>query len=140
MGSAFAEHRVNKKKKITVTVELDGNCSLGISVSGDALGGQQLCADAPQGVGNSFQRYVGTEVEVEASWAFTGNPKTDAPVALGKVFRIGRQKVNDPCALGKLGFMAAMTMVYNGADPNATVASLTPNCQAGAPADDDGDQ
>jgi hypothetical protein len=46
------QHRVNEKKKITVTVEQNGNCSQGISISGDALGGQQLCADSPQGVGD----------------------------------------------------------------------------------------
>lgn len=128
LGTASAEHRINKKMKMTVTVEGDGNCSQGISVSGDSLGGRQLCAVYPQGVGEHFQKYVGSIVEVEAQWRFEGDPKTDAPIALGKVYKIGREKVNDPCALGKIGFLAGMTMVANGADPGATVASLTPGC------------
>lgn len=136
MGTAFAEHRVNKKKKMTVTVEEDGNCSQGISVSGDSLGGRQLCADYPQGVGGHFQNYVGSIVEVEAQWSFEGDPKTEAPIALGKVYKIGREKVNDPCALGKIGFLAAMTMAANGADPVATVASLTPGCNTGGGGDE----
>ena len=128
LGTASAEHRINKKMKMTVAVEEDGNCSQGISVSGDALRGRQLCADYPQGVGAHFQKYVGSMVEVEAQWNFEGDPKTDPPIALGKVYKIGREKVNDPCALGKIGFLAGMTMVANGADPAATVASLTPGC------------
>jgi hypothetical protein len=55
---------------------------------------------------------------------FAGS-QADAPVALGKVYKIGREKVNDPCALGKIGFLAGMTMVANGADPGVTVALLT---------------
>jgi hypothetical protein len=129
LGTASAERRINKKMKMTVTVEEDGNCSQGISVSGNSLGGRQLCADYPQGVGKHFQKYMGSIVEVEAQWNFEGDPKTDAPIALGKVYKIGRDKVNDPCALGKIGFLAGMTMVANGADPGATVASLTPGCE-----------
>ena len=75
-----------------------------------------------------FRKYVGSIVEVEAQWSFEGDPKTDAPVAIGKVYKIGREKVNDPCALGKIGFLAGMTMVANGADPGATVEMLTPGC------------
>jgi hypothetical protein len=141
LGTAFAEHRVNKKKKITVTVEQDANCSQGISISGDSLGDRQLCADYPQGVGDHFQKYVGTTVEVEARWAFDGNTKTDAPIALGKVYKIGREKINDPCAVGKVGFLAGVMMVANGADPDATVASLTTGCNTGASdTSGDGDQ
>jgi hypothetical protein len=67
---------------------------------------------------------------------FEGDPKTDAPIALGKVYKIGREKVNDPCALGKIGFLAGMTMVANGADPGATVAMLTPGCNTEAGGDE----
>lgn len=136
LGTASAEHRINKKKKMAVTIEEDGNCSQGISVSGDSLGGRQLCADYPQGVGDHFQKYVGSKVEVEAQWSFEGDPKTEAPIALGKVFKIGREKVNDPCALGKIGFLAAMTMVANSADAEGTVASLTPGCNTGGGGDE----
>src|SRR3954469_12632528 len=90
VSSAFAEHKVNKKKKITVAVQEDGNCSQGISLTGDALGGRTFCADDPQGVGGYLQKYVGQEIDVEARWAFGGNPKSDAPVAMGKVYKIGR--------------------------------------------------
>jgi hypothetical protein len=63
---------------------------------------------------------VGSRVEVEAQWNFEGDPKTNVPIALGKVYKSGREKVNDPCALGKIGFLAGMTMVANGADPAAS--------------------
>jgi len=139
LGSAFAEHKVNKKKKIVVAVQEDGNCSQGISLTGEALGGAALCADNPQGVGSHFQKYVGSEIEVEARWAFDGNPKSGAPIAVGRVFKIGREKVNDPCALGKVGFLAGVMMVANGADANDTVNALTPGCDRGT-SDDGGDQ
>lgn len=139
LGSSFAQHKVSKKKKIVVAVQENGDCSQGVSLSGDALGGATLCADSPQGVGGHFQKYIGSEVEVEARWTFEGNPKSDAPIAVGRVFKIGREKVNDPCALGKVGFLAGMMMVANGADANETVNSLTPGCDRGTP-DDGGDQ
>lgn len=91
---------VSKKKKIVVNVQLDANCSQGISLTGDVLGERQFCVDEPQGVGNYFQRFVGSDIEVEARWAFEGNPKTDVPTGLGKVFKIGREKVADTSALG----------------------------------------
>jgi hypothetical protein len=91
LGSAFAEYKVSKKK-IVVTVQEDGNCSQGISLTGDALVGAALCADNPQGVGGHFQKYVGSEIEVEARWTFEGNPKSEAPIAVGKVSKIGRAR------------------------------------------------
>jgi hypothetical protein len=47
--------------------------------------------------------------------------------------------VNDPCALGKVGFLAGVMMVANGADANDTVNALTPGCDRGT-SDDGGDQ
>jgi hypothetical protein len=100
-GSALA-HPVSKRKKIVVNVQLDGNCPQGISLTGDILGDRELCVNAPEGAGHYFQRYVGSDIEVEAQWTFEGNPTTDAPVNVGKILRIGREKVNVGRQLGKL--------------------------------------
>jgi len=143
MGSALAEHKTNKKKKLTVTVEQNGDCAQGISVSNEAWGDVHLCTDYPQGAGDRFQKYVGTEVELEAKWTFDGDPKTTFPVGIAKVLRIGREKVNDPCAINKLGLIAGLAAAYSGVDAQ-TAASMAINleCGATAPADggDDGDQ
>jgi hypothetical protein len=140
VGSAFAEHKVNKKKKLTVTVEQNDSCAQGISVSSEAWGDRHLCTDYPQGAGDHFQKYVGETVEVEARWTFEGNPKTTSPTAISKVYKVGREKINDPCAMGKVGFLAGMMMVANGADPGATVSMLTPGCNTGASDADGEDQ
>ena len=70
LGSAFADHKVNKKKKLTVTVEQNESCAQGISVSNYAWADVHLCMDYPQGAGDHFQKYVGSTVEVEARWTF----------------------------------------------------------------------
>lgn len=126
LGSAFADHKVNKKKKMTVMVELDENCAQGISVSNEAWGDRQLCTDYPQGAGDHFQKYVGSTVEVEAKWTFEGDPKTSLPVGIGKVFKVGHEKINDSCAISKLGFIAGMAMAAQGVDPQ-TAASMAIN-------------
>ncbi len=103
VSSAFAQPITKTKTKtIVVNVQLDGNCAQGISLTGDILGERELCADEPAGIGNYFQRYVGSDIEVEARWTFDGNPKTDAPVGVGKILKIGRDKVSGPTALATL--------------------------------------
>jgi hypothetical protein len=135
LGTAFArEHRVNKKEKMTVAVEENGSCSQGISVSSADWDGRQLCTDWPYRVGGYFRRYVGSTVEIEAQWTFNGDPKSSAPVAINKVFKVGKRKVYDPCAVSKLGFIAGMAMVYGGADPGATAEMLTADCTAASQA------
>ncbi len=101
LGSALAQP-ITKTRTIVVNVQLDANCAQGISLTGDILGERELCADEPVGIGNYFQRYVGSDIEVEARWTFDGNPKTDAPVSVGKILKIGRDKVSDPTALATL--------------------------------------
>jgi hypothetical protein len=59
VGSAFADHKVNRKKTVTVTVEQNDSCAQGISVSNEAWGDRQLCTDYPQGAGDHLQKYVG---------------------------------------------------------------------------------
>jgi hypothetical protein len=99
VSSALAQP-IRKKQPIVVTVTLTSNCLQGISLTGDILGDREFCADEPQGVGNYFQRFVGSDIEVEARWTFDGNLRTDAPTGLGKVFKIGREKVSSSGALG----------------------------------------
>lgn len=132
VGSAFADNKVNKKKRLTVTVEQNDSCAQGISVSNQDWGDRRLCTDYPQGAGDHFQKFVGSTVEVEARWTFEGDPKTTSPIAISKVYKVGREKINDPCAMGKVGFLAGMMMVANGADAATTVSMLTPGCNTGA--------
>jgi hypothetical protein len=132
VGSAFADHTVNMKKKLTVIVEQNDSCAQGVSVSNEAWGDRQLCTDYPQGAWDHFQKYVGSTVEVEARWTFEGDPKTTLPIAISKVYKVGREKINDPCAMGKAGFLAGMMIVANGADRATTVSMLTPGCNTGA--------
>jgi len=135
LGTAFAkEHRVNKKEKMTVAVEENGSCLQGFSVTSTDWDGRQLCADWPYRVGRYFRRYVGSTVEIEAQWTFNGDPKTSAPVAINKVFKVGKKKVYDPCAVSKLGLFAGMAMVAGGADPGATAGMLTADCTAASEA------
>jgi hypothetical protein len=143
LGSAFADHKVNKKKKMTVMVEQDDNCAQGISVSNEAWGDRQLCTDYPQGAGDHFQKYVGSTVEVEAKWTFEGDPKTSLPLGIAKVFKVGREKVNDPCAVSKLGLIAGIAAAASGVDAQTAASmAVNPACAATAQADggDDGDQ
>lgn len=143
MGSAFADHKVNKKKKMTVTVEQDETCAQGISVSNEAWGDRQLCTDYPQGAGDHFQKYVGSTVEVEAKWTFEGNPKTSLPIGIQKVYKVANEKINDPCAINKLGLIAGIAMAAQGMDAQTAASmAINPECGATAPADggDDGDQ
>lgn len=128
MGTAFAEHKINKKKKMTVTVEQDGNCRHGISVSDASWGDRQLCTDYPPAAAAHFQKFVGSTVEIEAQWTYAGDPKSTTPIAISKVFKVGREKVYDPCAVSKVGLFAGMAMVAGGADPQATAAMLTQSC------------
>src|ERR1035438_4278067 len=86
VGSALADNKMNKKKKLTVTVEQNDSCAQGISVSNEAWGDRQLCTDYPQGAGNHFQKYVGSTVEVEARWTFEGDPKTTSRSAISKIY------------------------------------------------------
>lgn len=135
LGTAFAkEHRVNKKEKMTVAVEENGSCLQGISVSSADWEGRQLCADWPYRVSRYFRKYVGSTVEIEAQWTFNGDPKASTPVAINKVFKVGKRKVYDPCAVSKVGFIAGMAMVYGGADPGATASMLTADCTAASAA------
>jgi hypothetical protein len=131
MGTAFAQKRSSKKKKVTVFVEQNDGCSHGIAVSAESWGDRHLCTDNPDGAANHLQNYVGSSVEVEAKFSFEGDPKATAPVAIVKVFKVGREKVYDPCAIHKLGLFAGMMMAANGADPE-TAASLAidPSCGA----------
>jgi hypothetical protein len=131
LGMASAEHRSNKKKKMTVTVEENGDCAHGISVSDESWGDRHLCADYPDAAASAFQKYIGSAVEVEASWTFEGGSKNDAPVAIAKVMKVGKQKVYDPCAINKLGFIAGMMYAANGGD-SATAASMAVNPACGA--------
>jgi hypothetical protein len=128
LGTALAEHRVSKKEKITVAVEENGNCLHGISVSNASWDDRQLCADYPDGAAGHFRKYVDSTIEIEAQWTFSGDPKTTAPVAISKVFKVGREKVYDPCAVSKIGLLGGMAMVAGGADPGATAAMLTQSC------------
>jgi len=142
-GSAFADHKVNKKKKLMVTVEQDDNCAQGISVSNEAWGDRQLCTDYPQGAGDHFQKYVGSAIEVEARWTFEGDSKTTLPIGIVKVYKVGREKINDPCAINKLGLIAGIAAMTQGVDAQTAASmAINPECGASAPADggDDGDQ
>jgi hypothetical protein len=132
LGMASAEHINNKKKKMTVTVEENGDCVHGISVSDESWGDRHLCADYPDAAAGVFARYVGSTVEVEASWRFDGDPKTNAPVGIAKVIKVGKEKIYDPCAINKLGLIAGMMYAANGGDA-ATAASMAvnPDCGAG---------
>jgi hypothetical protein len=136
LGTASAEHRTNKKKKMTVTVEENGDCVHGISVSDQSWGDRHLCADYPDAASAVFQKYVGSAVEVEAQWTFEGDPKTDGPVAIAQVLKVGTEKIYDPCAINKLGFIAGLAMAANGADP-ATAASMAVNPACGSSAGGD---
>jgi hypothetical protein len=143
-GNGIRRTSHQQEKEMTVTVEEDGNCLQGISVSDASWDGRQLCTDYPYGAAGYFRRCVGSTVEIEAKWTFSGDPKTTAPVAISKVFKVGRKKVYDPCALSKKGY-GGMAMVAGGADPGATAEMLTRNCSeatAAAVADnsDDDDQ
>ncbi len=89
MGMASAQQFTIKRSKLTVVVESDENCHHGISVSRDRQDGGQLCADYPEGVVNDLQKYAGSTVEVEALWTFLGDGKSNIPVALDKVYKIG---------------------------------------------------
>jgi hypothetical protein len=143
VASAFADHKVNKKQKLTVTVEQNDSCAQGISVSNEDWGDRQLCTDYPQGAGDHFQKYVGSTVEVEAKWTFDGDPKTTLPIAISKVFKVGREKINDPCAIKKLGLLAGIAMAAQGVDAQTAASmAINPECGATAPPDggDDGDQ
>jgi len=95
MGMASAQQTTIRKKKMIVMVEQDKNCPQGISVSGRFAGGHRLCADYPEGVSYRFQKLVGSAVEVEAFWTFEGGLKRETPVALGQVFRIDGEKIED---------------------------------------------
>ncbi len=134
LGAASAQNQHNKKKKLTVRVEQNSDCAHGISVSDQSWGDRHLCADFPDAAASVFQKYVGSAVEVEAQWTFEGDPKTDAPVNLAKVIKIGREKVYDPCAINKLGFVAGMLYAANGGDA-ATAASMAVNPACGAGGD-----
>jgi hypothetical protein len=134
LGAASAQSQHNKKKKLTVTVEQNSDCGHGISVSDPSWGDRHLCADYPDAAAGLFQKYVGSTVEVEAQWTFEGDPKTDAPVNLAKVIKVGREKVYDPCAINKLGFAAGMLYAANGGD-TATAASMAINPACGAAGD-----
>jgi len=135
LGTAFAgEHGVNKKEKVTVEVEENGNCLQGISVSSPDWDGRQLCADWPYRVSGYFRRYVGSTVEIEAQLTFKDDLKTSAPVAINKVYKVGKQKVHDPCSVSKVGLFAGMAMVAGGADPGATAAMLSADCTAASEA------
>jgi len=139
MGSAFADHKVNKKKKLTVVVEQNDSCAQGISVSNEAWGDRQLCTDYPQGTGDHFQKYVGSTVEVEARWTFEGDPKTTLPIGIAKVYKVGREKINDPCAVRKLGLIAGIAAAASGVDAQTAASmAINPACGASAQADDDG--
>jgi len=139
MGSAFADHKVNKKKKLTVAVEQNDSCAQGISVSNEAWGDRQLCTDYPQGTGDLFQKYVGSTVEIEARWTFEGDPKTTPPIGIAKVYKVGREKINDPCAVSKLGLIAGIAAAASGVDAQTAASmAINPACGASAQTDDDG--
>jgi hypothetical protein len=128
LGTASAEHRVNKKKKVTVNVEENANCVHGISLSDEAWGDRQLCADYPDGAAGHLQQYVGSRVEVEAQFVYDDNPKTTPPMRINKVYQVAGKKVYDPCAIGVMGAIAIIGMAANGADAVTTAAAVTPEC------------
>jgi hypothetical protein len=98
LGVASAQQFTIKRKKMTVTIEKNKNCPLGISVSGRFVEGRHLCADYPEGVLHPLEKLIGSAAEVEAFWTFEGNPKRETPVALGKVIRVDGDKVDDAVA------------------------------------------
>jgi hypothetical protein len=130
LGTASAEHRVSKKKKVIVSVEQDENCLHGISVSDPSWGDRQLCTDYPDGAASYLEEHMGSQVEVEAQFTYDGDPKITSPIGINKVYRVSGKKVFDPCAIGKMGMFAMITLTAGGADPAATAASLTPGCAA----------
>ena len=130
VGTASADQ--TKKKKLTVTVEQNDSCSHGISVSDQSWGDRRLCADNPDAAAEALRPYVDSAIEVEAQWSFSGNPKTDAPDSIIKLLKVGRNKVYDPCAVSKIGFIAGMVYAAGGGDVNTATAMALPNCNPGA--------
>jgi hypothetical protein len=114
-GMMSAQQYTIKKSKITVMVGEDQNCLQGISVSDRFPGGRRLCADYPDGVSNRLKKLVGFAVELEAFWTFEGDLNRGAPVALGRIFRIDGEKVDDTCAT-KAHSLGGTPMATNGKD------------------------
>ena len=114
-GMMSAQQYTIKKSKITVMVGEDQNCPQGISVSGHFPGGLRLCADYPEGISNRLKKLVGSAVDLEAFWTFEGDLKRGTPVALGRVFRIDGEKVDDTCAT-KAHSLGGTAMTANGKD------------------------
>jgi hypothetical protein len=83
--------------------------------------------DYPEGVSYQLQRRVGSAVEVEALWTFEGDLKRETPVALGQVFSIGGEKVDDTCTT-KTHFPEGKPMATNGKDAASTVVVVSPGC------------
>jgi hypothetical protein len=92
-ATASAQQFIIKQRNVTVRVEHDDRCSSGISVSGNSLSGQRLCADYPEGIADQLHKFVGATVELDAMWTFLPCSGCETPVALGVVSRIGPERI-----------------------------------------------
>jgi hypothetical protein len=81
-----------KKKKLTVLVEQNSECRQEVSVSGSLLSGRKLCVDYPQAAAQRLRMKVGTPVELEALWTFSGKNDSQGPIAVGAVSAIAAER------------------------------------------------
>jgi hypothetical protein len=125
LGTASAQQFIIKERRFAVAVEENAACSRGIAVSGDSLAGRHLCADYPEGVAELLHNFVGSTVAIEAMWTFLPDPNDQAPVALGGITMIGKEKiggerVDNPCAFD--GMVAASVDAPASCDLSAAVS------------------